>query len=181
MKTRIAAMISVIALALIGLVTSASAAMSAPASDPDVVHCNAGFGPADPVTGEREMVDETCETMKQSERDSLVASLQSSQQEGAVSAKAGNFVLVILYEHINQGGQSSAINMYGAVCDTAGYAVTPTSYWQNNLSSLGKGDQNCNRADITNKAKTATSSYVIPASSIGQFNDNVSKLQIRKW
>jgi len=177
-RRRIGAVSStVLAVVLVGFGhTAVGAAVSAP-SDSLVRHCTTLLGAADPKTGLNSIVSETCTTMKQHDRDALLAQQASYSNSQAL---AGLFDLVTIFDGLNRTGASSTIRINGDPCDSAGYRFTPSPYWKTHISSLGQGAAPCNRARVYNNVDPSTSAttYVIPTNGIGEYNNNVGRMQV---
>ncbi|WP_139183085.1 hypothetical protein [Actinopolyspora xinjiangensis] len=109
---------------------------------------------------------------------------EKSDSTDDVTVKA-SMAIMYWYEHKNfnrdKDGDMTVIYGDAGNCDSAGYRITPVSWWKNNLSSIfGNGD--CGYADITNKAYTYTEQNVYVQydynTGIGRFDNNVGVIQI---
>ncbi|MCQ0021810.1 hypothetical protein M4914_01700 [Streptomyces somaliensis DSM 40738] len=69
----------------------------------------------------------------------------AERADGAVSAAAAGTELMIWSEHANYGGVYDRIYGYDGPCDAAGYAFTPSTWWQQRLSSF-QVHGGCNRS-----------------------------------
>lgn len=86
--------------------------------------------------------------------------------------------IMIWYQNASYGGNST--NIYGdnGPCDSAGYRIHPSYYWETNLSSI-QGGHSCTHVTLTNIGGTYAQGFQLPAHYFGSRLDNdVETIQV---
>lgn len=87
-------------------------------------------------------------------------------------------LLMTWWADINFGGNHTAIYGSAGPCDSAGYRITPNSYWQTHISSISGAGQ-CNEVDLTTRSLNYADDFALSVGYIGStLNDNVGRVQV---
>lgn len=101
-----------------------------------------------------------------------------ASEDGGYVAAASSDLLMTWWADINYGGGKTTIYGSQGTCDSAGYRITPTSYWQVRISSITGGGQ-CDAVDVTSRSLTYADDFLLPVKYIGNtLNDNVGRIQV---
>lgn len=86
--------------------------------------------------------------------------------------------LIKLYQHMDWVGHSAIIYGDYGTCDSGGYRISPTYWWQTNLSSVGRYER-CNTGRFVNRSGSYSATYALPAAWLGPtLNDNVGRIWV---
>lgn len=112
------------------------------------------------------------------EASSRLAAARVPRAGGGTVTPLSSDLLMTWWADIGLGGNYSAIYGSSGTCDSAGYRITPNSYWQTHLTSISGGGQ-CNEVDVYTRSLTYADDFALPVGYIGStLNDNVGRVQV---
>lgn len=90
-------------------------------------------------------------------------------------------LLMIWWQNASYTGNSTDIYGASGPCDSAGYKITPNSYWKVNLSSI-QGTAYCTHVTLTNRALNYAQGFTLPAHYFGtSLDNNVGIVQVVRY
>lgn len=175
----VAATAAVVGLSL-AMSPAASAATPPPTSGPsakgEARYCVIVLGKSDNVNSDSPVLYENCATSDAEAKGHLNNARVAKASGGFVTASSD--LLMTWWADVNYDGYYTAIYGAAGTCDSAGYRVTPSSYWQVNITGITGAGQ-CNEADVISRSLTYADDFALPVAYIGDtLNDNVGRVQI---
>lgn len=140
-------------------------------------YCVEVYGAPPSPGGISPMQYRNCSTTSMSTAQAGLSSATARAATGGVTAMSSDLLMTWFSDSDYNG---SYTNIYGSAgpCDSAGYKITPSSWWQNNMSSVG-GTTQCNIARFYTRSKTYAESQLLPTHYLGStLNDNVGMVQV---
>lgn len=161
-----------------GSVASAATGPSTGAGVPDPAQfCVVVLGEAMGAKQDSPVLYQHCAASAAEASSRLVAARVPRAGGGTVTPLSSD-LLMTWWTDLNFGGNYSAIYGSSGTCDSAGYRITPSSYWQTRLSSITGGGQ-CNEVDVYARSLTYADDFALPVGYIGNtLNDNVGRVQV---
>jgi hypothetical protein len=156
---------------LLGMVGVTSAAAATP------VHaCVVVVGKAANPDQVSPVLFQYCSTISGSD---AMAHLTSPQVEATLGPNAVNSsdLLMTWFEDGDFEGQSTDVFGAAGPCDSAGYRLVPSTFWQTHLSSAA-GTSQCNEATFTTRSLTFAETHPLPTNITSTLNDNVGVVHV---
>lgn len=147
------------------------------AAPSDAQYCVTVIGKAPSPNEVSPVLYEYCSNKSEEDAKAHLGSPEAVAKLGS-DAQLSSTDLVRLWQHAGWSGTRKLIQGLAGPCDSAGYRIGLSTWWQNNLSSVSRLTRSCNMGRYVNKMQTSSRTLAVPTRSLGSLDNNVHHFQV---